>query len=92
MKIDKSIKDMPWPEAWHGGEQKNFIVTMSWPVIDHEKILVATFVRNRDKKNYCTGSDFRLVCSKKRNMAAILKKGCGKVFKKSRRNASCRNR
>lgn len=72
MKIHKSIKQMPWPEPWHGGELKNFVVTFSWPVIDHEKILVATFVRNRDKQTWTQGPDFRLVCSKKNNTAAIL--------------------
>jgi len=75
MRIDKRVKALPWPEEYHGGQQ-DFIVTFSWPVVDHEKLLVADFVRNRDKVRYNTpGPDFRLVCSKKRNCAAVLYKG-----------------
>lgn len=76
MKIDKKIRDMPWPEAYHGGQQ-HFVVTLKWPVINHERLMVATFIRNRDKQLYYrnVGADFRLVCSKKNKTAAILFKG-----------------
>lgn len=74
MKVDKKIRDMPWPEAYHGGQQ-HFRVTLNWPVINHERLLVATFIRNREKKCYYhkgPGADFRLVCSKKHKTAAVI--------------------
>lgn len=73
MKVDKRIRQMPWPEPWHGGNQ-DFIVTLAWPVIDHERLLVATFIRNREKKTWYreTGPDFRLICSKKEKQARVL--------------------
>ena len=75
MKVDKKIKDMPWPDVYEGGNQ-DFMVSLSWPVIDHERLLVATFVRNRNKKMWRQeGPSFRLVCSKKNGTAAILFKG-----------------
>lgn len=75
MKVDKRIKEMPWPEDYHGGQQ-NFRVTLSWPTVNHERLLVATFVRNRDKKTWMEpGPDFRLICSRKQNTAAVLYKG-----------------
>lgn len=76
MKIPKKIKEMPWPEPWKGGNQ-NFIVTLSWPVIDHERFLVATFIRNAEKPISVqnVGPDFRLVCSKKQGRARLLFKG-----------------
>ena len=73
MRINKKIRALPWPEPYQGGRQ-DFSVTLSWPVVDGERLLVMTFVRNRAKeihwKDY--GPDFRLVCSKKRNRAAVL--------------------
>ena len=76
MKIDKKIKAMPWPEPFEGGNQ-HFAVTISWPVIDHERLLVATFRRNLKRKAYYGKpevTEFRLVCSKKYQTAAILYK------------------
>lgn len=88
MKIAKKIKEMHWPEGWHGGQQ-DFIVTFAWPVVDHERILVATFIRNQDKKTYyrTTGPDFRLICSKKNKKARILVKGGRAVKRKTLREA-----
>ena len=88
MKIDKKIRQMPWPGPWEGGQQ-DFIVTFSWPVINHERLLVATFVRNRKKKTYYrnTGPDFRLICSKKNSTARILFQGDRAVRRKKLREA-----
>ena len=72
MNIPRSIKAMPWPEAWKREGQQDVAVSLSWPVVDHEKLLVATFRRNRTKKCHgASGADFRIVCSKKRNRAAV---------------------
>lgn len=88
MKLDKKIKEMPWPDAWHGGMQ-DFIVSFDWPVVDHERLLVATFVRNREKKTYYreTGPDFRLICSKKNRTARILFRGERAAKRKKLRDA-----
>lgn len=88
MKIDKKIRQMPWPDGWHGGQQ-DFIVTFSWPVVDHERLLVATFIRNRDKKHWYshTGPDFRLICSKKQKQARILYRGARAVKRELLRSA-----
>lgn len=76
MKIDKKIRAMPWPGPYHGGQQ-GFAVTLAWPVVDGERMLVADFDRNVDKgkKWIKYGPDFRLVCSKKRKQAAVLYRG-----------------
>lgn len=77
MRIHKKIKEMPWLDTYEGGQQ-DFLLTISWPVIDHERLMVATFIRNRNKAAHIyrpIGSDFRLVCSKKNKTAAILYKG-----------------
>lgn len=88
MKIDKKIRQMPWPDGWHGGQQ-DFIVSFSWPVVDHERLLVATFIRNRDKKHWSsyTGADFRLICSKKQKQARILYRGARTVKRELMRDA-----
>lgn len=80
MKVDKKIRQMPWPDGWHGSQQ-DFIVTFYWPVVEHERLLVATFIRNRDKKHWYshTGEDFRLICSKKEKQARILYRGARAV-------------
>ena len=71
MKIPKCIKQMPWPPVYEGGNQ-DFQVLISWPVVDHERLLVATFVKNVNKNSRYLGSDFRLICSKKNQTARIL--------------------
>lgn len=82
MKGDKKIRALPWPEPYQGGRQ-DFSVTLSWPVVDGERLLAASFVRNRAKEKtwMSYGPDFRLVCSKKQNRAAVLyrdKKGAAR--------------
>ena len=77
MKIDRNIRAMPWPEPYRGGVQ-GFAVTLAWPVVDGERLLVATFSRNREKKTRLMtgyGPDFRLVCSKKRGRVRALYQG-----------------
>lgn len=67
---------MPWPE-YHGNAQQDFAVTLSFPIIDHERLMVATFTNNANKRHYdIPGPDFRLVCSKKRpDVAVVFKDG-----------------
>ena len=74
MNISKKIRQMPWPQAECCSQQQDFRVVLSWPVEDHERLLVATFIRNREKRSWRTeyGPDFRLICSKKENKARIL--------------------
>ena len=72
MNIPKKIRDMLWPEEWKNKGLQDVIVTLQWPVIDHERILVATFRRNTEKNSWKTpGPDVRVVCSKKRCRAAL---------------------
>lgn len=77
LKVDKRIKDMPWPEEYSHDGNQNFKVTLSWPVIDHERFMVATFIKNRANHIRDTGSDFRLICSKKQNRVLVLYKRGG---------------
>lgn len=75
MKVDKSIRTMPWSEPYHGGNQ-DFAVILTWRVIDHERLMIATFTANVDKRRYITlGPDFRIVCSKKWQDVAVIFKG-----------------
>lgn len=75
MKIDKAIRTAPWPEPFAGNERQHFQMTLTWPVVNHEKLLVATFVWNASRKPSPDTRDFRLICSKKLPAAAILYKG-----------------
>lgn len=75
MKIDKAIRTAPWPEPFTGNEKQHFQMTLTWPVVNHEKLLVATFVWNASRKPSPDTRDFRLICSKKLPAAAILYKG-----------------
>lgn len=71
MNVPKRVKAMPWPEKWKWTGQQNVVVTLSWPVVNHERLLVATFRRNQENK-WITGEDFRVVCSKKSSGAVLL--------------------
>ena len=81
MKIPKSIKAMPWPEDYRGGETGDYRVLLYWPVVNHERLLVATFMVNRGKKgNGCHNTaanarNWRLICSKGECRAAVLYQG-----------------
>lgn len=75
MKVDKKIKEIPWPEPWSGNPQQHFLITLTWPVVNHERLLVLTFLHNRGEKGGNTRRDFRLICSKKQMAAAILYRG-----------------
>ena len=76
MKVDKRIKSMPWPEPYKTAGNQDFAVTLNWPNIAGERVLVATFSANREKKRWkAAGQDFRLICSKKNNTAAVLYQG-----------------
>ena len=77
MQIPKNIKAMPWPEDFHGGSE-HYRVLLSWPVADHERILVATFQVNRARPGWRgedTARNFRLICSKKQCRTVILYQG-----------------
>lgn len=80
MKVSREIRAMPWPEPYQG-ERQDFNVTLAWPVVDGERLLVACFVRNRAKRGFAKdyGPDFRLVCSKRQNRAAALYRDKGGV-------------
>lgn len=77
MKIDKKIRLLPWQEPWRNANERiHFTVTLQWPVVDHERLLVADFRRNTDHKMWRqAGKDFRLILSKKEDGARILYKG-----------------
>lgn len=72
MKIPRQIKEMPWPEPFTSDSRQHYRITISWPVVDHERLLVATVTQNT---NQSKREDFRLVCSKKLPAAAVLFKG-----------------
>lgn len=58
-----------------GNPSQHFRITLAWPVVDHERLMVATFTKNTHEECKYTGRDLRLVCSKKRPAAVILFKG-----------------
>ena len=75
MRVDQTIKYMAWPEPYKGDKQ-DFRITLSWPVINQEKLLVATIQKNEKKRRWHEPTpDFRLICSKEKNAAAILYQG-----------------
>lgn len=74
MKIDKHIRELPWPDAFDGMKNQHFRMKISQPVVNHERMLVVTFSWNQKNKEE-HGADFRLVCSKKMPGAAVLFKG-----------------
>ena len=49
MNVPKKIKAMPWPEEWKSQTNQDVIVTLDWPVVDHERLMVVTFRRNTGK-------------------------------------------
>lgn len=78
MKIEKQIRDMPWPEPFEGNPLQQFRMTLSWPVVNHERLLVVTFTWNKNencKFGWFKGKDLRLICSKKMPAAVVLFKG-----------------
>lgn len=83
MKMDKQIRDMPWPGPFEGNPLQQFRMTLSWPVVNHERLLVVTFVWNAKYKYYGEGRDFRLICSKKLPAAAVLFKGESRAKRKT---------
>lgn len=84
MNVPKKVKAMPWPEEWKSQTNQDVIVTLDWPVVDHERLMVVTFRRNTGKRCYGTrGPDVRLVCSKKRNRAAMEYRGGSRPKKRA---------
>lgn len=88
MKIPRKIKEMPWPEPFRSETKKHFRITLQWTVIDHERLLVATFMQNVNRSS-CP--DFRLICSKKQPAAVILFRGETRGKRKDLNTASCVN-
>lgn len=88
MKIPRKIKEMPWPEPFRSETKQHYRIVLSWPVIDHERLMVATFLQNVNRSS-C--ADFRLICSKKLPAAAILFKGETRGKRKDLQTASCVN-
>lgn len=75
MKIDKKIRDLPWPDDFAGMKNQHFRMKVAQPVVNHERLLVVTFTWNTNSKHYAGGRDFRLICSKKLPAAVALFKG-----------------
>lgn len=80
MRIPKKVRDMPWPEPFTGSDTMNFRVAVQQPVVEGQRLLVVTFTMNevkRGKSPWCSASwkDFRLVCSKKYQTAAVTLRG-----------------
>lgn len=91
MKIDKAIKDMPWPEPFVRNPLQHYRMMLSWPVVNHERLLVVTFTWNTNsecKFRGCEGKDFRLICSKKQPAAVVLFKGESRGKRKTLDEAS----
>lgn len=74
MKIDKTIRAMPWPEPFHGTDTQGFRITAAFPVIDHQQMMVLTFTGNENRAIRRI-RDFRLICAKKQPAAVVLYKG-----------------
>lgn len=88
MKIPRKIKEMPWPQPFTSDTKQHYRIALSWPVIDHERLLVVTFMQNT---NQTRRRDFRLVCSKKLPAAVILFKGETKAKRTGLMDASAVN-
>lgn len=91
MKIEKQIRDMPWPEPFEGNPLQHFRMTLSWPVVNNERLLVVTFTWNTHKEckfRGCEHKDFRLICSKKLPAAVVLYKGESRGKRKTLDKAS----
>lgn len=71
MKIDKSIKNILWPEPYHGGRE-NFKLTLHRPVVNGERMLVLTFIPNRERWGGASAVSFRVICSKRQNRCTVL--------------------
>ena len=69
MKIPRKIKQMPWPEPFVRNNRQHYRITLAWPVVDHERLMVVTFMNNTTQS---ARRDFRLICSKKLPAAVIL--------------------
>ena len=91
MKVDKRIREMPWPSPWKGTNEKIcFRVNVEQPVVEGNRLLVVTFCRNRNHKDMpwareVVGEDFRLVCCKakgKEDAVVITEKGRGAARKR----------
>ena len=74
MEVDKSIRLMEWPPAFESTNH-NAWVTLNWPEIGGEQLLVVTFIKNSRWYGWRENRNFRLVCSKKNKAAAILFEG-----------------
>lgn len=91
MKIEKQIRDMPWPEPFAGNPLQHFRMSISWPVVNHERLLVVTCTWNEHEECKFRGSvgkDFRLICSKKLPAAVVLFKGENRGKRKTLEEAS----
>jgi hypothetical protein len=76
LKLDKKIKELPWPEELAEDAECGFKVRGTWITANHERLLVLTvqqkrlsWVKQDDQK------DFRAVISKKQSEFAIIVKG-----------------
>lgn len=78
MKIDKSIRKIPWPEREDLQGNTDFTVRVKLVNTAGEQFLVATFTLNEAKaqrRGFANAADFRLVCSKKEPAVRVLQSG-----------------
>lgn len=74
MKIPKKIKDMPWPEEFRHDGNDRYRITVERPIVDHERLLVVTFMPNQERRVLKT-IKFRIICSKKQKDFATIELG-----------------
>lgn len=87
MKIPKEVRVMPWPEPFAGNPKQQFRVTVAFPVVNHERLMVVTFSQNVNEKYRDKPRDCRIVCSKKQGSMAVLYKGSTNAMRKPLRDA-----
>lgn len=78
---------MPWPEPFAGNPKQQFRVTVAFPVVNHERLMVVTFSQNVNEKNRSHPRDCRIVCAKKQEAVAVLYRGSTRAVRKPLRKA-----
>ena len=71
MKIDKSVRELPWPPRYAGRNRKRCKVYAEEARTDKESFLVVTVCVNPDKTYRIDTLDFRLICSKEQRSVAV---------------------
>lgn len=74
MRVDKKIKDLPWPTKYKS-EKYDCKIIPELLTVKGEQLLVVTFVGNEESYRFRNTRNFRLICSKEQNTASILYEG-----------------